>query len=68
MHIEVIPFDLAVSIIRASKTTEEARNRLIEVFEIDEIQAKAILDMTLSRLVGLGKDKIEKEASTLRSF
>ena len=59
--------DLAVSIIRASKTTEEARNRLIEVFEIDEIQAKAILDMTLSRLVGLEKDKIEKEASTLRS-
>ena len=58
--------DLAVSIIRASKTNEEARIGLINTFNIDEIQAKAILDMTLSRLVGLEKEKIEKEASVLK--
>ncbi len=59
--------DETVHIIRSSKTTEEARRRLMDRFNIDEIQAKAILDMTLSRLVGLEKEKIESEAAVLRN-
>ena len=58
--------DETVHIIRSSKTTEEAKMRLIERFQLDDIQAKAILDMTLSRLVGLEKDRIDQEANQLR--
>ncbi len=58
--------DETVHIIRSSKTNEEARNKLKARFNIDDIQTKAILDMTLSRLVGLEKEKIENEAVLLR--
>ena len=50
--------DEVVSIIRSSKTQEEARTRLMERFNLSEIQTKAILDMRLARLVGLEKDTI----------
>ena len=50
--------DEVVSIIRNSKTQEEARTRLMERFNLSEIQTKAILDMRLARLVGLEKDTI----------
>ncbi len=58
--------DETVHIIRSSKTSEEAKNKLKARFNIDDIQTKAILDMTLSRLVGLEKEKIETEAAQLR--
>lgn len=58
--------DKTVNIIRSSATTDEAKIRLKEEFKIDDIQTKAILDMTLSRLVGLEKDRIDAEASQLR--
>lgn len=58
--------DETVRIIRSSKTNEEAKTKLKERFRIDDVQTKAILDMTLSRLVGLEKEKIESEARQLR--
>ncbi len=53
--------DEIIKLIRASDTTEEAKQGLIEKFSLTEIQAKAILDMRLQRLTGLERDKIEEE-------
>ncbi len=53
--------DEIVSLIRASKNPEEAKQGLIANFSLSEIQAKAILDMRLQRLTGLERDKIKNE-------
>jgi len=53
--------DEVISLIRGSRTPEDARNGLIENFNLSEIQAKAILDMRLQRLTGLERDKIKEE-------
>ena len=53
--------DAIIALIRASQTTEEARNGLIAQFGLSEIQARHILDMQLRRLTGLERDKIEAE-------
>ena len=53
--------DEVISLIRNSKDPDEAREGLMNKFELSEIQAKAILDMRLQRLTGLEREKIEKE-------
>jgi DNA gyrase subunit A len=53
--------DEIIKTIRASKNTEVARNKLMELFKLSEIQAKAILEMKLQKLTGLERDKIEHE-------
>ncbi|MFW6147857.1 MAG: DNA gyrase subunit A [Thermodesulfobacteriota bacterium] len=53
--------DRAVEIIRASTSPSEAKQNLIDEFELSEIQAQAILDMRLQRLTGLERDKIREE-------
>lgn len=53
--------DEVIATIRASKTTNEAKEKLQELFKLSEIQAKAILDMKLQRLTGLEREKIEEE-------
>ena len=53
--------DEVISIIRASSTPDEAREKLIERFELSEIQARAIVDMRLRQLTGLEQDKLRKE-------
>lgn len=53
--------DEVINIIRNSKTTDIARNALIEIFALTEKQANAILEMKLRRLTGLERDKIEEE-------
>lgn len=50
--------DEVIKLIRASKTPVEAKEGLISNFELDEIQAKAILDMRLQKLTGLERDKL----------
>jgi len=57
--------DEIIRIIRASRDQEIARTKLMESFELSEIQARAILDMRLARLTGLERDKIEKEYAEL---
>ena len=57
--------DAIVALIRASKTPQEAKERLIERFEFSEIQAQAILDMRLQRLTGLEREKLEEELREL---
>ncbi|GAB7388488.1 DNA topoisomerase (ATP-hydrolyzing) subunit A [Bacillaceae bacterium] len=53
--------DEIINLIRASRTTEEARSGLMERFALSQEQAQAILDMRLQRLTGLEREKIEDE-------
>ena len=57
--------DEVIALIRGSKTVEEARNGLMERFELSEIQARAILDMRLQKLTGLEREKIKEEYDEL---
>ncbi|ADQ05775.1 DNA gyrase, A subunit [Caldicellulosiruptor hydrothermalis 108] len=57
--------DEIISIIRSSKTVNEAKERLISKFQFTEVQAQAILDMRLQRLTGLERQKIEEELAEL---
>lgn len=57
--------DEVIKLIRASKTVEDARNGLMEAFELSEIQAKAILEMRLQKLTGLERDKVRAEYDEL---
>lgn len=53
--------DAIISLIRASKSPEEAKEGLMARFPLTEIQAQAILDMKLQRLTGLEREKIVNE-------
>lgn len=53
--------DAVIQLIRSSKTPEEARNGLIDSFQLSEVQARAILAMQLQRLTGLEIEKIKEE-------
>lgn len=57
--------DRAIAIIRESATPEDAKNGLIEAFDLSEIQAKAILELRLRTLTGLEIDKIRSEYEEL---
>ncbi|KXS43279.1 MAG: DNA gyrase subunit A [Methanolobus sp. T82-4] len=57
--------DEVISLIRSSRDVETARNGLIENFGLDEVQARAILDMRLQKLTGLERQKIEDEYNEL---
>ena len=57
--------DEVIQLIRGSATPEEARVGLMERFGLSDIQARAILDMTLRRLTGLERDKIKDEYAEL---
>lgn len=57
--------DRAIRIIRESATPDEAKTGLMEAFELDEIQARAILELRLRTLTGLEIDKIRAEYEEL---
>lgn len=57
--------DEVIQLIRSSATPDIARDGLMERFGLSEIQARAILDMTLRRLTGLERDKIKEEYAEL---
>jgi DNA gyrase subunit A len=60
--------DEVIKLIRASKTPEEARNGLMERFELSELQSRAILDMRLQKLTGLERDKLREEFDELMAL
>ena len=60
--------DEVIALIRRSPTVEEARNGLIELLDIDEIQARAILDMQLRQLAALERQKIVDEHDRLEAL
>jgi len=53
--------DEVIQLIRASKDGDEARTKLIERFNLSEIQARAIVEMRLRQLTGLEQDKLRAE-------
>lgn len=57
--------DAVISLIRSSKTVEEAKNGLMTKFKLTAIQAQAILEMQLQRLTGLERQKIVMEHKEL---
>ncbi len=57
--------DEVIALIRGSRTPDEANEGLMEKFGFSEIQAKAILEMRLQRLVGLERDKLRAEYDEL---
>jgi len=59
--IAVDNIDEVIRIIRKSKTVEEAKQGLIDAFDLSEIQAKAILEMRLQKLVSLEINKLREE-------
>ncbi|WP_298997537.1 DNA gyrase subunit A [uncultured Tenacibaculum sp.] len=53
--------DEVIAIIRGSSNADEAREKLMERFELTEIQARAIVEMRLRQLTGLEQDKLRSE-------
>jgi DNA gyrase subunit A len=60
--------DEVVALLKASKDTETARARLMKTFDLSEIQANAILEMTLRRLTSLEVTKLRTELKELKSL
>jgi len=57
--------DEVIAIIRASSNADDARERLMERFELSDLQAKAIVEMRLRQLTGLEQDKLRSEFDEL---
>ncbi|WP_247041703.1 DNA gyrase subunit A [Arthrobacter rhizosphaerae] len=60
--------DEVIALIRASNTTEAARDGLMQLLDIDELQARAILDMQLRRLAALERQKIQDRHAELEAL
>ncbi|MFJ5697114.1 DNA gyrase subunit A [Arthrobacter sp. NPDC093139] len=60
--------DEVIALIRASSTTEAARDGLMQLLDIDELQARAILDMQLRRLAALERQKIQDRHAELEAL
>ncbi len=65
LRIALDHIDEVIKLIRASKNTAEAKEGLMNNFNLSEKQAQAILDMKLQRLTGLEREKIEEEYKEL---
>jgi DNA gyrase subunit A len=59
--------DAVIALIRSSPSAEEARTGLMQLLEVDELQANAILDLQLRRLAALERQKIIDEANEIES-
>ncbi|MFO7999624.1 MAG: DNA gyrase subunit A [Marinilabilia sp.] len=57
--------DEVIKIIRAAQSPDEAREKLIERFELTDVQARAIVEMRLRQLTGLEQDKLRSEYEAL---
>ena len=61
LNIAVSNIDEVVSLIKASKNPAEAKEQLIRIYDLSDIQSQTILDMRLQRLTGLEREKIIKD-------
>ena len=60
--------DEVIHIIKSSKTTDEARARLSERFNLDDVQTRAIVEMRLRNLTNLEQDKLRDEFAELQKL
>ena len=58
--------DEVIAILRSSKTIAEGKERLMDRFEFDDVQATHIVQMRLGQLTGLEREKLEDELGALR--
>ena len=65
LRIALDHIDEVIRIIRASKSTNDAKEKLIERFGFDDVQAQAIVDMRLRQLTGLEREKLESDYAEL---
>jgi len=64
----ILDIDRVVKLIKESKDNEDARSKLISLLEINDEQAKAILDMRLGRLTNLEVSKVDSEMAELETL
>lgn len=57
--------DEIIEMLKSSRSVSEAKTKIMERFDLDEIQAQAIVQMRLGQLTGLEKEKIEEELKEL---
>jgi DNA gyrase subunit A len=65
--IAILDIDEVIAVIRASDDTASARERLMQIFDLTEIQANYILEMPLRRLTKFSKLELEKEQAELEA-
>ncbi|MFY8050728.1 MAG: DNA gyrase/topoisomerase IV subunit A, partial [Aquiluna sp.] len=66
LQLAVINIDEIIEVIRSSETAEEAKKRLIKVFDLSDLQSEYILELKLRRLTKLSILELETEADQLR--
>jgi DNA gyrase subunit A len=64
--IAILDIDEVIQLIRSSDNAEQARERLMSVFDLTELQANYILDMPLRRLTKFSRIELEKEQAELQ--
>ncbi|MEE0877405.1 MAG: DNA gyrase subunit A, partial [Fibrobacteraceae bacterium] len=60
--------DEVVSLIKAAESRDAAKLALIERFNLDDVQAQAIVNMTLGALTGMEREKLQNEYKTLQAY
>src|SRR5690606_25360281 len=63
----IVDIDEVIQVIRSSETTEEARTKLCQVFNLDELQAEYILELRLRRLTKFSRIELETERDELQA-
>jgi DNA gyrase subunit A len=63
--VAILDIDEVIQVIRSSDDTEQARTRLCQVFDLDEVQAEYILELRLRRLTKFSRIELEKERDEL---
>ncbi len=65
--IAILDIDEVIQVVRDSDDSAEARTRLIDIFDLSDVQASYILEMPLRRLTKFSRIEIEKESDSLRT-
>ncbi|WP_231126907.1 DNA gyrase/topoisomerase IV subunit A [Motilibacter aurantiacus] len=65
MLVAIVDIDEVIAIVRSSDDTGQARSRLMQVFDLSEVQANYILDMPLRRLTRFSRLELEQERDEL---
>jgi DNA gyrase subunit A len=65
--IAILDIDEVIQVIRTSDDTDQARKRLIDVFDLSQVQAEYILELRLRRLTRFSKIELESERDQLRA-
>ncbi|MGA8993249.1 MAG: DNA topoisomerase IV subunit A [Nocardioidaceae bacterium] len=63
--VAILDIDEVIALIRASDDTQQARSRLVEVFDLSDVQAGYILEMPLRRLTRFSRLELEQERAGL---